>query len=283
MSKNLLKSSSIIVKGDGKRMINSNDLIAEKIQKLTEILEMEKEEDFADGFSEGLEAEQVEALLNDPDADPEAVAQAKESASEIIARANEDAESILGAAGEERERILSAAEREAQDLKNESITAGHDEGYRAGYDAGMADIDAMKAELLQEKEELERQYEKKYEELEPVLVETLTGIYSHVLGISLENETGVIMNLLKDTIRSVEGGKNFMVHVSSSDFAYVSAYRDDLLNCVGGIDSLEVIEDVTLGSSDCFVECESGIYDCGLGTELSLLKKELRLLSYHDE
>ncbi|MCR4739623.1 MAG: hypothetical protein K5886_05095 [Lachnospiraceae bacterium] len=280
MSKNLLKSNSIVIKGDGKRMINSNDLIAEKIQKLTEILEMDREEDFADGFSEGLEAEQVEALLSDPDEEPEAVAHAKEKASEIVEHANEDAENILRSAAEERERLISDAENEARALKNDSIRAGHDEGYRAGYDEGMKEIEALKAGLEQERQELEAEYDRRYKAMEPELVETLTGIYSHVLGISLENETGVIMTLLKDTIRNIEGGKNYMVHVSADDYAYVGAYREDLLNCVGGIDSLEVVEDVTLKASDCFVECESGIYECGLGTELSLLKKELRLLSY---
>ncbi|MCR5106694.1 MAG: hypothetical protein K6B28_00880 [Lachnospiraceae bacterium] len=278
---NLLKSASINVKDDGKRIINSNDLIAQKIEKLTtELLEMETEDEFADGFTEGLEAEQVEALLSDPDAEDERIRAARESAAEIVENANAEAEDIINSANEERENILNNAVGEVQELKNAAASEGHEEGYRAGYDEGMKEIEALKEQIEAERTELREEYDRKYEALEPELVGILTDIYEHVLGISLSDNSEIVLNLMKETIRNIEGGKNYMIHVSTDDYAYVSAYREDLFNCVGGIDTLEVVEDITLKRSDCFIECESGIYDCSLGTELGLLKKELRLLSY---
>ena len=43
---------------------------------------------------------------------------------------------------------------------------------------------------------------------------------------------------------------------------------------------LEIVEDVSLGENDCMIETEGGIFDCGLGTELSELAQKLKLLSY---
>ena len=50
-----------------KRVIDSNQAVSERIRALSEILESVPEEDFAEEFSEGLDAEQVDALLTDQD------------------------------------------------------------------------------------------------------------------------------------------------------------------------------------------------------------------------
>ena len=59
-----------------------------------------------------------------------------------------------------------------------------------------------------------------------------------------------------------------------------SEHRDDLAEGLGSSATVEVINDVTLTAGNCFVETDGGIFDCSLGTELELLKKELRVLSY---
>ena len=43
---------------------------------------------------------------------------------------------------------------------------------------------------------------------------------------------------------------------------------------------MELVEDMTLSRSQCFIETENGIYDCSLDTQLSELKRKLKLLSY---
>ena len=47
--------------------------------------------------------------------------------------------------------------------------------------------------------------------------------------------------------------------------------------------NVEIIEDVTLNEGECLIETGGGIFDCGLGTQLSGLEKELKLLSYVKE
>ena len=44
--------------------------------------------------------------------------------------------------------------------------------------------------------------------------------------------------------------------------------------------TVEIVEDMTLGKGECMIETESGIFDCGLGTQLSELRQKLKLLSY---
>ena len=44
--------------------------------------------------------------------------------------------------------------------------------------------------------------------------------------------------------------------------------------------TVEIVNDITLGKGECLIETEGGIFDCGLGTQLSELRQKLKLLSY---
>ena len=46
--------------------------------------------------------------------------------------------------------------------------------------------------------------------------------------------------------------------------------------------TVDVVEDLTLGRNECMIETEGGIFDCGLDTQLSELRKRLMLLSWSD-
>lgn len=293
MSDSLLKANRIVVKKDNKRVIDSNQVVSERIRILSEILESQAaegvySEEFADGFVEGLDADQVEQLLQDSDDGfEEGFAPVSKAPSvdvqQIIDDANSQAEEILANARMEAENIIAGASAEAEELKSQAFDEGHQQGYGAGYDEGLAKAYAMQQELEQKSQMLTDDYERKVSELEPLFVETLTDIYSHVLGVNLADQKEVIIYLLKDAIRNIDGSRNFFVHVSKDDFPDVSSAKDVLSQGLGSNVNIEIIEDMTLKQSECFVEAESGIFDCGLGIELELLKKELVLLSYQKE
>ena len=98
--------------------------------------------------------------------------------------------------------------------------------------------------------------------------------------LDLSDKKELIHYLITDAMRNIEGGKSFLIHVSKEDYEYVNEHREELMTGLPQSSTLEVIEDMTLAQSQCYIEADSGIFDCGLGTELKLLKKELTLLSF---
>ena len=124
-------------------------------------------------------------------------------------------------------------------------------------------------------------YEKQLDELEPMFVKTLTGIYEKVFECGLDNQQELILGLLRNTIRKLDGCKNYLIHVSTADYAYVKQHKNELLSdsTQEGI-VVDVVEDSMMRENECTIETINGIYDCGLGTQLSELRKKLMLLSY---
>lgn len=289
MYNNLLKSGNVI-KNDEARVIDSNSKIAERLQVLSEMLQDSSDDDFYDGFSAGLDAVQVEQLLDDPDGvdglfAEEPVGQSFDTSAfeQMKQDAEMEAENILAAAREEAERIVASAREEAQQIFAQAQADGHGEGYNQGYEEGVQIGKQAEEQCAQRKAELEAYYGSKIEELEPEFVDKITDIYEHIFMIDLKDKKEIVHYLITDAMRNIEGGKTFLVHVSKDDYEYVNEHKDDLTQGLPGTSTLEVIEDATLSASQCFIEADSGIFDCGIGTELALLRKELLLLSYRSK
>lgn len=291
MSKNIYKFHQVAIKGDDKLVIDNNAKVAKKIELLEEQLHREaaseENQEGLDGFSEGLDARQVEALVSDEAEVPMPMTE-NEKMPEPAVQPSVPVQEILEQAQKEAEEIKDSARREAQHeiekLKKNAFEEGKTQGYETGYSEGMTQIETLRKNLESERISLEQDYEKMIDELEPKFVEALTGIYEKVFNIDLSKEHDIVMHLISSTMHKIEGSSNYLIHVSKEDYPYVSMKKEEiLLGALSSGSSVEIVEDMTLGLNDCIIETDGGVFDCGLGTQLEELSQKLRLLSYTKE
>ena len=130
--------------------------------------------------------------------------------------------------------------------------------------------------------QLQALFEQQIDALEPQFVEALTGIYEKVFEVGLNNQKEIVVTLLRNTMKKLDGCKNFLVHVSPVDYSYVKEHKEGLLSDATQEGTVvDIIEDSLLHENECTIETVGGIYDCGLGTQLSELRRKLKLLSYN--
>lgn len=285
---NLYKSAYVVQNESESRVIDSNEMVAKKIRMLTEIMEAQMEnsdENFDyDGFVEGLNAQQVETLLEDPqeDAAPPSLNDRVESAKEELEQLRLQADAVIEDAKANAREIMDKADKDAEKIRDDARQNGYSEGYDKGYGEGLEKAKAAEDEFLAKEELRQQEYEAALNEIEPKLVSTLCDIYEHVLGVELAGRSDVVIHLLRRALRTIEGGINYLVHVSSDDHEYAVKHKEELTTLLGSTNTLEIIEDITLAQGQSFIETESGIYDCSFGVEMELLKKEIILLSRED-
>ena len=309
-SGNLVKSFYLAREGAEPRVIDSNSIIEEKLENLRySFPEPAKnaldftEDDYAGEpeFSEGLDADTLNALVGDPDADMEYTAEFDEEGNPVsnIIKANPyepepepyvEPEPVYQ--GPTKEEIEEMARAEIEAMKAEAAgeierrkTVGYEEGKSQGYEEGMAQAQAEIAQareaVEQERVALENQYAELIDELEPRFVHTLTSIYEKIFEVDLSTHKDLVVGLLRNTMMKVEGADNYLIHVSREDYKYVTENKDRLRSDSIPADAvIDIIEDATLLKNECMIETPSGIYDCGLGTQLEMLRKKLELLSY---
>ena len=283
LSSNLFNRGYTKLVEEDARVINTNELVAKRIRELS--AKMQQEENT--GFVSGLAADKVDALVADTD---EAEENAQTSgnvikAGEDLQKMKEDAEAeaqkILEDARTQAESILQEARAQAEAEKQSVLEQAKTRGLQEA-EAAAAQMETKRAAEFQKKTaSLEAEYQKKMDELEPQFVDTITGIYEHIFHVDLHSYREVLCYLIASTMRRTEDSKSFLIHVSKEDYPYVSMQKKQIMSEAASPNStVEIIEDQTLGKGECMIETEIGIFDCGLGTQLSELRQKLKLLSY---
>jgi flagellar assembly protein FliH len=286
---NLFKGAFISFDESDARIIDNNELANKKIEEFQEQelkrqrAMMAEDEGFSpegdenSDFSPGIDMEQLDQLTEDqsilgaPNEDPQFDMEAMQA----------EIDFKLQQASEQAEAIINDAQNQAEEIKQGAIEQGHQEGYDAGYQEGMAAVESLKADIEAQREGLEKEYQMLVDELEPEMVDVLTQIYEHVLGIELRDDKGIILHLLKSTLSRIEPGNDLIVHVSSDDYDEVMDEKEALNACVTSPNTtMEIIEDPLLKENECMIESDSGVFDCSLGVELSEISRKLKLLSF---
>ena len=248
---NLYKQWGVAPKQEGARIINSNAIVAQKIEEMAKKMREQAgtEVDFTDGFSQGLGAENVEA-------------------ERILSEAKAKADAILN---------------DAQTQKAELLEQAKEEGRTRGYDEGKAKADAeeqeMQRHLQQLEESLNTDYRNKLQHMEQQVVEVVVHVFEKVFHIQFDDKTEILLSLVSDAIMGIEGSKDFRIRVAEVNFEFMENHRHELEERVGEDISLEMIADPMLEENQCMIETDSGIFNCSLGVQLENLIKDLKSLS----
>jgi flagellar assembly protein FliH len=284
---NLFKAGFVSYDQSEARIIDSNELANQKIEAFQE-MELKKqraqmaadepayEGAEGDDFIPGIDMEQLSQLTEDQSMlesvpDPQFDMEAMQAEIDLkLQQAQEQADMIINNAHQQAQEIMASAQQQ-----------GHQDGYDAGYQEGVAAAQALQADFEQQKEDLEKQYQQIVDELEPEMVDVLTQIYEHVFNIELREDKGIILHLLKSALSRIEPGNDLIVHISSDDYDDVMEQKDELDACITSPNTtMEIIEDPLLKENECMIESDSGVFDCSLGVELSEITRKLKLLSF---
>ncbi len=289
LSRNLVKRMYVASPEEDTRVIDTNVLMAHRLKELSK----KQEKPGGDGFVAGLNAARIEVL---PESEaPEGEQEAGADAAASLAYATEEAQKILEEAAVEAQAKVTDAQVAAEQIRKEARHQAEEEkvqileqaklqGYEEGYANAQAEAERLQREYAEKERQLEDHYQQMIDALEPQFVETITDIYEHILGVDLGGQKEILAHLISNTIRKVEGSHSFIIHVSKEDYPFVSMQKKQLMaGAAAGNSTVEVVEDITMGQSECTIETDGGIFDCGLGTQLSELKKKLLLLAYSRE
>nr|WP_300766813.1 FliH/SctL family protein [uncultured Acetatifactor sp.] len=277
MSSNLVKQFFMTLPEDKEKLvIDNNDRIRRRLEELSR-----GEGNPEGGFVSGLA---IADVIETPEDATGNVIKAQDEAKELLEQSRAEAEELRVQAQAEAERILEEARAQAQAEKQQVLEQAKQQGYMEGMSRAQAHEGAMEQEYQEKARLLEEEYEQQIEMLEPNLVEAITGIYEHIFHVELSSYREILMGLISDVLHKLDGSRSFIIHVSKDDYAYVNMQKKQMLTgAVSESVSVDVVEDATVGRNECMIETENGIFDCGLGTQLSELKKRLRLLAWSRE
>lgn len=253
-----------VVLSEASAMVDDNPYIEQNFE-MFEQLEAQAAEEDAPGM--GVE-EQLQALIDEQK-------QLEEQLEAMKADAEEEAAGIIKQAEEKAEEIINRAKAEAMELK----ASAERQGYQKGIADGNIQIEQLRAELEKEKQEIEEKYEKQVQEMEPAFVELVISLLKKLTGITAENKKGIIMHLIHEGMSGTNGSGDYIIHVPSEVYKDVLLQKEDIKEMFSLKGNIEIIEDTTLENSNCYIETDSRVIDCSLGTHMNGLLEDLKLIA----
>ena len=282
MFSNLYKAGFVHL-GEDARVIDMNAILEKRLKEEAERRSRQPEHELVaaqDGFTEGLNAEKVDVLL-EPDAEAASLQNASIQEQEQLKQEIEEARNELASLQAQIEQEKEQAQLEIDQMKAKAFEEANEQGYQEGYRKGMDSVQELQKQYEAERLQQEQEYQKKLEEMEPLMVDTLCDVYSHIFKVEAKEHKELVLKLLQDTLLKVDGTGSVIVHVAKEDYAYVQEQKGALLEEAGmQSGSVEIVSDAALARAQCMIETEGGVYDCSLDTELAELKRRLMLLAY---
>ena len=282
MSSNLYKAGFVHL-GEDARVIDMNAILEKRLKEEAERRSRQPEHELVaaqDGFTEGLNAEKVDVLL-EPDEEAASLQNASIQEQEQLKQEIEEARNELASLQAQIEQEKEQAQLEIDQMKAKAFEEANEQGYQEGYRKGLDSVQELQKQCEDERLQQEQEYQKKLEEMEPLMVDTLCDVYSHIFKVEAKEHKELVLKLLQDTLLKVDGTGSVIVHVAKEDYAYVQEQKGALLEEAGmQSGSVEIVSDAALARAQCMIETEGGVYDCSLDTELAELKRRLMLLAY---
>ena len=282
MFSNLYKAGFVHL-GEDARVIDMNAILEKRLKEEAERRSRQPEHELVaaqDGFTEGLNAEKVDVLL-EPDEEAASLQNASIQEQEQLKQEIEEARNELASLQAQIEQEKEQAQLEIDQMKAKAFEEANEQGYQEGYRKGLDSVQELQKQCEDERLQQEQEYQKKLEEMEPLMVDTLCDVYSHIFKVEVKEHKELVLKLLQDTLLKVDGTGSVIVHVAKEDYAYVQEQKAALLEEAGmQSGSVEIVSDAALARAQCMIETEGGVYDCSLDTELAELKRRLMLLAY---
>lgn len=270
---NLYKQRYVFSDSFSKRVINSNDKVAERLEELRRQEQMEAQvpdqQGAVDGFMVGLQAEEIDAVPKEPVISPE----------EIRKMAQEEADDLLADAKKQADAILADADIQANAIREEAKNAGFEQGHQEGTARAEEELTRLRSQIEEEQRQLEAGYRQKVQELEPYLVEIVSDVFEKVFHVHFDDKKEVLVYLIEKVILNAEGTKEFQVRVSRADYEFVEGQKDAISAQVGASIAVEIMADASLQEHQCMIETDSGVFECGVDVQLENLLGTLKSLS----
>ncbi len=275
-----------------KKVVDSNDIISQKIIKIKEAFEKQNlDRDSNDGFTLGLDAEHVEELINDSEyeeyedsyedeeSEKHSDEQSSKRADQIIEEANIRSSQIIAEAQERANEIINDAMTRVKESFEQAKEQGYSEGLEEGTKQGAKQIESMKAEVEEERKQLESDYKEKVKKIEPELIDVLLKIFSEVTKVLGENKKELIVTLVNSVMSGTEVSKNYIIKTSRDDAIFLRENKDKIYGSVGRDINIEIVEDPTMKRSQCLIDTDMGIFDCSLDIQLENLIDDIKILA----
>ena len=194
-----------------------------------------------------------------------------------------EAEAALASARTEAGEIIGDAQAQAEALREAAWQEGFHQGRTEAHATVEADLrakwaerqEALRTELDAVAEDIAAARALLWEQQEGEMVALAFDIARQVIKTEIIQNPAVVHAVLANSLRRIIDKDAVRVRVSVADAPRVKEAREDLLEVVDGLRSIEIVEDRRVGDGGCVIETNAGTIDAKIETQIAEVARAL--------
>ncbi|MGC8782898.1 MAG: type III secretion system stator protein SctL [Armatimonadota bacterium] len=180
----------------------------------------------------------------------------------------------------EAKRVLAEAHRQADQMRQDAVRKGYEEGLQLGREEGLRHyqqaIEALGSEVQKLVDAILAERQRLWEEMEPQVVDLVLEIARKVLREEIQARREATLSIIKHALRRVVDTEHVRIRVHPDDLRIAREHREDFLAVCDGVKQIEIVDDQRVGGGGCIIETPSGTIDASLRTQIQSVEKSLR-------
>lgn len=180
----------------------------------------------------------------------------------------------------EAKRVLAEAHRQADQMRQDAVRKGYEEGMRLGREEGLRHyqqaVEALRSEVQKLVDAILAERQRLWEEMEPQVIDLVLEIARKVLREEIQARREATLSIIKHALRRVTDVEHVRIRVHPDDLQIAREHRDDFLAVCDGVKQIEIVDDQRVGGGGCIIETPSGTIDASSRTQIQSIEKSLR-------
>ncbi|WP_019851142.1 FliH/SctL family protein [Desulfitobacterium sp. PCE1] len=190
-----------------------------------------------------------------------------------LEKAQEETVKILERARVEgEEAALKLREEVSHQAYEEGLAQGLAQGLQEGIAQGKQEAEQMKIEARNILALAQRAAHEEWSKVDGTLLQMALKVAERILRVHILEHPKQLLQRIRALSLLPEEREGWKLHVSTADYQWLSQCSEEI--------NIPLLEDQTLTSGDCFLECTEGIFDARVEAQLErceqLLREELR-------
>jgi flagellar assembly protein FliH len=179
----------------------------------------------------------------------------------------------------EARRVLAEAHRQADQMRQDAVRRGYEEGLQLGREEGLRlyrqAVQSLRDEVQKLVDAILTERQRLWQQMEPQVIDLVLEIARKVLREEIQARREVTLSIIRHALRRVADTEQVRIRVHPDDLQIAREHREDFLAICDGVRQIEIVDDQRV-SGGCIIETPSGTIDASLRTQMQSVEKALR-------
>ncbi|GIV15899.1 MAG: hypothetical protein KatS3mg022_1334 [Armatimonadota bacterium] len=180
----------------------------------------------------------------------------------------------------EAKRVLAEAHRQADQMRQDAVRKGYEEGLQLGREEGLRlyqqAIDSLRNEVQKLIDAILTERQQLWQQMEPQVIEMVLEIARKVLREEIQARREATLSMIKHALRRVADTEHVRIRVHPDDLQIAREHREHFLAVCDGVRQIEIVDDQRVGGGGCIIETPGGTIDASLRTQMQSVERALR-------